>query len=279
MVPLVALAAVLAMMLAIGPALAQTAAQDQYQEGLGEEVSATGVLEQQGATTYQYGTHTITDDASGTTYALVSERVDLDLYAGERVTVYGTLVSGYENGQVEGGPPLVDVTRVEAARTDGYSVRGFITSISGVQILVEEDPEDPIVGGSGSAKGKFTLTDETRILRQQGEDVLPADQSDLQVGQPVEATYAGPVAESYPTMGAAGRIVILQEGPAEPPADSAPPGDGDTGSDGGGANRDPDTGLGILPDTGGTAGGATLPLLGVGALLILGGFLVRHLSR
>jgi hypothetical protein len=39
--------------------------------------------------------------------------VDLDAYTGQRGTIYGTLVPWYEYGQVESGPPLVDVTWVE----------------------------------------------------------------------------------------------------------------------------------------------------------------------
>ncbi len=76
---------------------------------------ATGVLEKPEATTYMYGTHAITDEASRTRYALRSEDVDLDAYVGERVTVHGTLVPGYESGQIEGGPPLLNVTRIEPA--------------------------------------------------------------------------------------------------------------------------------------------------------------------
>ena len=87
-------------------------------------------------------------------------------------------------------------------------VRGFITSISGSVVLVEENPADE----SGSAKGAFTVTDGTQILSQQGGEQVPAAFEDLAVGQLVEATYAGPVAESYPTQGNAGSIVIL-EGP------------------------------------------------------------------
>jgi hypothetical protein len=75
---------------------------------------ATGVLERQGFTSYMYGTHTITDASSGIRYALRSEDEELlDSHAGQIVTVHGTLVPGYENGQIEGGPPLLEVTRVE----------------------------------------------------------------------------------------------------------------------------------------------------------------------
>jgi hypothetical protein len=78
--------------------------------------AATGVLERQGITYYMYGTHTITDEASGTMYALRGEDEELlEGYVGQRVTVHGTLVAGYENGQVEGGPPLLNVTRIEVA--------------------------------------------------------------------------------------------------------------------------------------------------------------------
>jgi LPXTG-motif cell wall-anchored protein len=63
----------------------------------------------------------------------------------------------------------------------------------------------------------------------------------------VEATYTGPVAESYPTQGVAGRIVILQ----------------------GERTDDPDgAGPSVLPNTGG-APPVGVVLIG-GALLVLG---------
>ncbi len=101
---LVVMAAMMAVALALAnPVLAQ------------EGVTATGAMERLDVTTYQYGTHAVTDEASGTFYSLRSAVVDLDAYAGQRVTVYGTLVPGYEYGQIEGGPPLVEVTWVEPA--------------------------------------------------------------------------------------------------------------------------------------------------------------------
>jgi hypothetical protein len=84
--------------------------------GTGSARTVTGVLERQGITFYMYGTHTITDVSLGVRYALRSEDEELlDAYVGQRVTVHGTLVPGYENGQVEGAPPLLKVTRVEPA--------------------------------------------------------------------------------------------------------------------------------------------------------------------
>jgi hypothetical protein len=50
----------------------------------------------QAITTYQSGTHGVTDEASGAFYdVLSSDVVDLDAYTGQRVTIYGTLVPGY----------------------------------------------------------------------------------------------------------------------------------------------------------------------------------------
>src|SRR3712207_5210945 len=88
------------------------------------------------------------------------------------------------------------------------SIRGLITEVSrsAEVVLVEEDPSDR----SGSAKGEFAVTGETEILEQRGGNPAPVSFEALRAGQMVEATYAGPVAESYPTRGIAGRIVILE---------------------------------------------------------------------
>jgi hypothetical protein len=83
----------------------------------GPQGPVTGVIEKPEITIYQYGTHAITDEVSRARYALTSEeRGLLDCYTGRRVTVHGTLVPGYDRGQVEGGPPLLRVTRVEPAQ-------------------------------------------------------------------------------------------------------------------------------------------------------------------
>lgn len=256
---LVLLAAILAMTLVtVSSALAQVAT-DQYRDepGTGEPASATGIVEKPETTAYMYGTHAMTDEASGVHYALESDQVNLDGYVGERITVHGTLVPGYENGQVEGGPPLVNVSRVESSQPSGGTIRGCITSIDGDSVLVEEDPNDR----SGSAKGYFTLTAETEILRRQRDAAVPANRSKLRVGQLVEATYAGPAAESYPTQGIAGRILILEESTGNPPGNNGD--DSGSGSD-----------VDILPNT----GGSIFPVLGIGALLVLCGLLARRIG-
>ena len=107
---LLVLMAVLAAMLAAAvPAFAQT------------QVSATGVLlAGLPADVATNGTHSITDEASGTVYALESEIVDLDAYVGQKVTVYGTLTPGEVSSdkagfEGNGTLPSIDVTRVEPA--------------------------------------------------------------------------------------------------------------------------------------------------------------------
>jgi Protein of unknown function (DUF3221) len=132
------------------------------------------------------------------------------------------------------------------ARSPENGVRGVVTEVSrsAEVVLVEEDLSEE----SGSAKGEFAVTDETEILEQRDGQLAPVDFEAVRVGQMVEATYDGPVAESYPTRGVAGRIVILAEGGA-------------------------DHGLPTLPDTGGAAA------LAAGALLVACGLVVRYSLR
>lgn len=63
----------------------------------GQEIS--GVVEEQGITSYQYGTHTL--NSGETFYALTSESVDLDALIGQHVTLKVEKVDGYP---IEGGP-------------------------------------------------------------------------------------------------------------------------------------------------------------------------------
>ena len=142
------------------------------------------------------------------------------------------------------------------AQSPGNSIRGEITEVSrsAEVVLVEEDPSDE----SGSAKGEFAVDGETEILEQRDGDLAPIAFEELRVGQVVEATYSGPVAESYPTQGIAGRIVLLDE-------------DG-TGNKSG-------RGLAVLPDTGGPALAVLAALLIACALLIAGALLARRVAH
>jgi hypothetical protein len=123
------------------------------------------------------------------------------------------------------------------------SARGSITEVSrsAEVVLVEEDPS----AQSGWTKGRFAVSGETEILEQQDGDLAPVSFEELRVGQMVEPTYDGPAAESYPTQGIGGRMVILN-GDQDIPA--------------------------VLPDTGGA------PLLVLGALLIAGGLVACRVS-
>jgi hypothetical protein len=66
-----------------------------------------GILKKQGATYYQYGTHTLTTDS--TTYALKSDVVNLDKYLNRKVAITGEKVKGYP---LEGGPDLIEVKTI-----------------------------------------------------------------------------------------------------------------------------------------------------------------------
>lgn len=67
-----------------------------------------GVIQEQGITSYQYGTHTIT--AGDDFYALRSKTLDLDEFIGEEVTISAEKISGYP---VDGGPDFLEVEKVD----------------------------------------------------------------------------------------------------------------------------------------------------------------------
>ncbi len=68
------------------------------------KVKATGKIQQQGMTTYQYGTHRIAK------YAIRSSTIDLDNYIGQTVTIIGQLIEGYP---IEGGPEFLEVVDIK----------------------------------------------------------------------------------------------------------------------------------------------------------------------
>jgi hypothetical protein len=68
------------------------------------KVEATGTIQQQGMTTYQYGTHILGE------FTLRSSVVDLDKYIGKSVTVVGHLIKGYP---IEGGPKFLEVVLIK----------------------------------------------------------------------------------------------------------------------------------------------------------------------
>lgn len=73
-----------------------------------DSMEITGIIEPIGMTTWQYGTHTISNDTSF--YALRSEKVQLTKYEGKTVTIKGKKVEGYP---VENGPIFIEVTEIK----------------------------------------------------------------------------------------------------------------------------------------------------------------------
>jgi hypothetical protein len=140
---------------------------------------------------------------------------------------------------------------VSAQEASGGSggIAGLITELTGTAALIEENPLEE----SGSGKASVEITAETQIFVRQGQGRVPAAPEDLVVGQWVEATFVGPVAESYPVQTTAGSITIIED-PNEP---TVPPPSGG--------------GVGVLPDTGGVA----LPPV----ILLAGGCLLAAMLR
>jgi hypothetical protein len=74
------------------------------EDGNPDNIEITGTIQEQGITTYQYGTHTV----SG--YALRSNAVNLDDYVNQNVTVVGYKIDGYP---VDGGPDYIEVQEIK----------------------------------------------------------------------------------------------------------------------------------------------------------------------
>lgn len=72
-----------------------------------DQMKVTGTIQQQGITSYQYGTHTLSND--DTFFALKSEAVNLDDYVDQEVTIVGKKIEGYP---VDGGPEYLLVLKV-----------------------------------------------------------------------------------------------------------------------------------------------------------------------
>jgi hypothetical protein len=123
-------------------------------------ITATGVLEEQGYTSYMYGTHVITDEASGIRYALRSY-LDLDGYVGQRVTVTGNLVPGYP---AFGGPDYLEVTKVEPAEADYTAPTVNQVSPQGTRV----SPKANVTATFSEAMNAETFTTNTFTLKRMG---------------------------------------------------------------------------------------------------------------
>lgn len=74
-----------------------------------ERMEITGTIEEQGITSYQYGTHTITT-ADDEFYALKSDVVELNEYLNQEVTIVAEKIDGYP---LSGGPEYLLVLEVK----------------------------------------------------------------------------------------------------------------------------------------------------------------------
>ena len=100
-------------------------------------------------------------------------------------------------------------TAGDLAPATAPDITGIITSKDTPGgVLIEENPDE----ASGSAKAHVSIVNETRIFKQQGQELRPATVGELEVGQQVQAWFTGPVRESYPLQATAGVIVIVNPG-------------------------------------------------------------------
>jgi len=101
---------------------------------------------------------------------------------------------------------LTPATQV-AAHPRKVDIRGKITALhadgSGTGAVLIEGPKAP---DASHDKASVRITPRTCIRNSAGEKVTFAS---LRVGQRVEATFIGPVAESYPVQAVAGEVRIL----------------------------------------------------------------------
>jgi len=72
------------------------------------QIELKGVLQSQGITTYQYGTHTI--NSNDEVFALKSSNINLDDYLDKTVIIIAEKIEGYP---IEGGPNYYEVIKIK----------------------------------------------------------------------------------------------------------------------------------------------------------------------
>lgn len=265
-----------------------------------EEVVTTGVLEELESTSFQYGTHALIDeDTEDLVYALTSESVPLEVYAGKLVTIHGTLVPGYEDG-IDGGPPLVEVARVNASPGPGG---GSVTL--GFELTVKGEPpaDATFFGMAGVDLGDIWLDESVQLADQDGDGVYTGS-IDVPAGRPVavwftqgtgtrEGQNGALPGEPFTVLKHFGTKTFYEDAAFE--ASVSFPGNGGSGNGGSGNGGSGNSGSGnggsgngtslggiasgvrgLLPNTGGSV---ALTALGTGVLLLSGGFLIRSFAR
>lgn len=150
--------------------------------GLRDGLECEGMLKRLIMTPWQYGTHGVYDNKGKILYALESQTLDLDIYAGRTVIATGYPMVGYP---IDGGPSLLSVTdvhlpvrsrpgekfdiRLEANYTTGYTWKLEDVEDPSVVELINEDyvVDNPDrIGAGGTAiftflakhRGRTSLT-------------------------------------------------------------------------------------------------------------------------
>jgi beta-N-acetylhexosaminidase len=103
-------------------------------------------------------------------------------------------------------------------KADKVDVRGKVSNVTAAAddlkkqgilgtVLVEGDKDKTVSYDKASVR----ITDKTKIEKLDGKERKEAKFDDIKKGAVVEATFTGPVAESYPVQAAAKSILILEE--------------------------------------------------------------------
>ncbi|CAN5257993.1 hypothetical protein BH24ACT19_BH24ACT19_03390 [soil metagenome] len=235
--------------------------------------------------------YTLSDEATGTNYVLISGFVELEPFAGERVTIAGVPIGGADNA-----PPALNVTRIEPAEEDEDPASPSEKATLSFELTVEGEPptEAEFLGLTATESlsltplvdpdGDGTYTGSTSVVRfAPGGPPEPVSVSPVQIvqGPPTGYTANGP---QYRVIKDFGPVKLDEDKTLT--ASVSFPGDGGSDNNGGSGNSGSGSGSGsvsgsgpggisVLPFTGGT-----LPVAGIaGALLIGGGLLIHRLAR
>jgi hypothetical protein len=119
--------------------------------------------------------------------------------------------------QTRPGAPADDDAPLTPAPSSVIAV-GTITEVPArlgtAAFLIEQYPDRPLSPGGGPSdlgdKYHVTITNETQILRRGASGARrSATPDEIAVGMRAEVWFVGPIRESYPMQGTAGRIVIF----------------------------------------------------------------------
>ncbi len=120
------------------------------------------------------------------------------------------LPSGTDGTDGTGASPANDATG-HGIDIMNAAIRGNITDIRQANGTIDTVRiEGALEDDTQYDRAVVTITEQTRILKQEGQERVPATAEELKVGQRVEADFTGPVLESYPVQATASEIVILE---------------------------------------------------------------------